>query len=77
MTLIHERTSQRDDYNYYRTDRSVTVQVGRSTNAGKFVWSVHHPDIKCAIWGGECSSLSAAEKEASEWVLQWVNPGKT
>ncbi|MCL2310521.1 MAG: hypothetical protein FWC42_09710 [Proteobacteria bacterium] len=76
MILIHERTDQRNDYHYYRTDRSVTVQIGRSVNAGQYVWSVYHPEIRCAIWGGESPSLEMAEKEASEWVLQWVSSTK-
>lgn len=76
MTLFHTST-KKNDYHYFSTDRSVTVQIGRSTNAGKYVWSVFHPDIKCAIWGGETDSLESAKEEADQWVLQWVNVIKT
>ena len=77
MILIHEQTNSRDDYHYFKTDRSVTVQIGRSTNPRLYAWSVYHPDIKCAIWGGESESLDEAKEEASIWVLLWVHANKT
>jgi hypothetical protein len=75
MPLIHEKANDRNDYHYYRTDRVVTVQIGRSTNPGLYVWSIHHPDIKCAIWGDESESLEIAEIDANAWVAQWVVAG--
>jgi hypothetical protein len=50
----------------------VTVQIGKSKNKGKYVWSIYHPDIKCAIWGDESVSLDSAKKEAIQWIEQWV-----
>lgn len=77
MALFHQSTDQRNDYHYFTSDRSVTAQIGKSTNAGQYVWTVYHPDIKCAIWGGECESIESAKKEAEEWILQWVRPQET
>jgi hypothetical protein len=76
MTLFHVRSDRRDDYHHYSTDRLVTVQIGKSTNPGKYVWMVFHPDIRCAITGGETESLDAARREADSWVTQWVQPAK-
>lgn len=72
MPLIREQTNERNDYHYYRTDRAVTVQIGRSTNPGMYSWTIFHPDIKCAIWGGESASLALAENDATAWVSEWV-----
>ena len=72
MPLIHARTNERNDYHYYLTDRVVTVQIGRSTNPGLYCWTIFHPDIKCAIWGGESASIELAENDADAWVSQWV-----
>jgi hypothetical protein len=74
MALIHTSSNEKDDYHYFSTDRVVTVQIGKSTNADKYVWVIFHPDIKCAIWGGETNSLEAAKDEAEQWILQWVKP---
>jgi hypothetical protein len=76
MPLTLSKSVERDDYHYFTTDRAATVQVGRSTNAGKYVWAVFHPDVKCAIWGGESDSLEAAKAEAGAWVSDWVRPAR-
>jgi len=72
MPLIHEKSDDRNDYHHFTTDTVVTVQVGRSTNKGQYIWSVYHPDIKCAIWGDESESIERAKSEADAWVHQWV-----
>lgn len=78
MKLEHEKTNKRDDYHYFISDHIVTVQIGKSTNKGKYIWSIFHPDIKCAIWGDESDSLELAKKDATEWIINWVNTkGKT
>ncbi len=61
MSLIHISSHEKNDYHYFSTDRVVTVQIGRSTNAGKYIWTIFHPDIICAIWGDEADSLEAAK----------------
>ena len=75
--LIHKKTDEKNDYHYFSTDRTVTVQIGRSTNPGLYVWSIYHPDIKCAIWGGESKSIESAKKEAGNCVITWVESQKT
>jgi len=72
MALIRVKTSPKDDFHYYTSDRKVTVQIGKSTNKGLYIWTVFHPDIKCAIWGEESKSIEAALDAANAWILQWV-----
>ena len=72
MKLIHEKTNERDDYHYFSSDLKATVQIGRSTNEGKYIWSIFHPDIKCSIWGDESESFELAKEDALRWIMQWV-----
>jgi hypothetical protein len=72
MKLILDKSNKRDDYHYFSCSRNVTVQIGKSTNKGKYVWSIFHPDIKYAIWGNESDSMEMAKQEAIEWITQWV-----
>ena len=74
MILYHTKSDQKNDYHYFSTDRSVTVQIGQSTNKGKYLWSVYHPDIKCAVWGDETETIQSAKEEAAKWIVQWVEP---
>ena len=70
--LVHTETIEKDDYHYFNTDRSVTVQIGRSTNRGLYSWGIYHPDFKCVLYGGEADSIESAKIEAAEWIEQWV-----
>jgi len=41
-----------------------------------YIWTVFHPDIKCAIWGDECETVEVAKEQAWQWVVQWVVPNE-
>ena len=77
MILVLDKFNERDDYHYFQTDRSVTVQIGRSTNAGRYVWCIFHPDFRGAIWGDESESFGAAKTAAEAWITHNVVPVKT
>jgi hypothetical protein len=73
MTITWRRADGASDYFFGAIEGSkVTAQIGNSTNAGRYVWSVFHDDIGCAIFGGEEASLEGAKQQAQAWVEQWV-----
>jgi hypothetical protein len=73
MTITWRRSDGRSEYYYGDIAGSkVTAQIGRSTNAGQYVWTMFHEDIGCAIYGDEAGSLEDAKRGAQAWVNQWV-----
>ena len=77
MILIHRHTDEKNDYHRFSTDRSVSVGIARSTNPGRYVWSIYHPDIRCAIGGDESDSMESAKAEAEDWIFKWVKARRT
>jgi hypothetical protein len=73
MTITWRRADWTSEYYYGEIVGSkVTAQIGRSTNAGHYVWTVFHVDIGCAIFGDESASLDEAKQNTQVWVDQWV-----
>jgi hypothetical protein len=73
MTITWRRADGKSEYYYGEIEGSkVTAQIGRSTNAGRYVWTVFHADIGCAIFGDEEPSLDDAKQKTQAWVDQWV-----
>jgi hypothetical protein len=73
MNITWRPADGKSDYYYGDIVGSkVTAQIGRSTTAGRYVWTVFHDDIGCAIFGDEAGSLDEAQRESQAWVNQWV-----
>jgi hypothetical protein len=73
MLIDWRRDSGKSEYYYGEIPSSkVTAQIGRSTNAGRYIWTIFHEDIGCAIVGSEEPSLEEAKVKAQEWVDLWV-----
>ena len=75
MKITWRSESGKSEYHYGDIEGSkVTAQIGRSTNAGQYVWSIFHSDIGCALYGDVECSLGEAKEKAQSWVDQWVRP---
>lgn len=75
MKITWRRENEKSEYYYGDIHGSkVTAQIGRSTNAGRYVWSMFHTDIGCALYGDVESTLDEAKAKAQAWVDQWVKP---
>ena len=69
MTLNWKREDGvKYEYYYGSTGYAFSAQIGRSTNAGKYCWSVFHTDFRYGVWGGEVASVDEAKSEAQKWL---------
>jgi len=73
MKVVWRTSVGRSEYYYGDIAGSkVSSQIGRSTNAGKYVWMMFHEDIKYSIAGEEAGTLEEAKLQVQEWVDFWV-----
>lgn len=68
LTLESERAAGKSFYFYGATGSRFSAQIGESTNAGLFVWTIFHSDFKFAVYGGEVSSADQAKSAAQDWL---------
>jgi hypothetical protein len=68
MKIDWTKADRHYEYYYGKTDSRFTAQVGLSTNAGKYVWTIFHEDFRYCVYGGESGSVADAQRMAVEWL---------
>jgi hypothetical protein len=68
MTLHWRQQSEKNDYWYGTTGTRFSAQIGKSTNAGLYMWMIFHEDFCYSIYGEEVASVKAAMAQAQAWL---------
>ena len=68
MSIQWTQAEARYEYYYGRTDIRFSAQIGVSTNAGKYVWTIFHEDFRYCVHGGEADTVADAKSQAAEWL---------
>ena len=68
MTIEWTKAERRYEYYYGKTETRFSAQIGVSTNAGKYVWTIFHEDFRYCVHGGEADSVAVAQSQAAEWL---------
>ena len=60
--------SEKDDYWYGNTQTRFSAQIGKSMNAGLYMWMIFHEDFCYSIHGEEVTSVKEAKVQAQAWI---------
>ena len=74
LTLAWRQESEKDDYWYGVTRSRFSAQVGKSTNAGLYMWMICHEDFRSVIHGEEARSVKEARVQAQAWLVSNAKP---
>ncbi len=68
LQIVWRQTSEKDDYWYGETGTRFPSQIGKSANAGKYIWTIFHADFRYVVYGGEVASVKLGQEELQAWV---------
>lgn len=74
LTIVWKKEPTKYDYWYGATHTRFSVQIGQSTNAGKYVWMIFHQDFCGAVWLQEADTPEQAQAEAQRWLSANAKP---
>jgi hypothetical protein len=77
MNIEWAKADRPYEYYYGKTGGRFSVQIGLSSNPGKYVWSVFHDDFRYAVFGAEVADLDQAKHESLDWLTTNAKEGFT
>ena len=76
LKLDWRQQSEKDDYWYGDTGSRFSAQIGKSTDAGLYMWTIFHDDFCYSIHGEEFDSVKEAMVQAQAWIGANAKPTK-
>ncbi len=73
MIIEWEKAKRKYDYYYGKTGSKFSAQIGKSTEKGKFIWTISHDDFKYCIHGDSTDTIEQAKEEAENWLKENYN----
>jgi len=58
------------EYYYGQTGIGFSIQIGLSTQAGKFMWMIFKDDVKECIFGDSANTIEEAKQAAETWLQE-------